>query len=392
MERGKFQPGDVGRTYERSTASYGEASSNRGLMMRVVPGKLAAALVALVLWSAAAGADAADRVKSGALGDAPVSGYFTPSIAPKFQAGLVTSKELLSDSDKSVFESAYDAANRRDWTLALSYTDRIHNKIAAKLINWAYLIADETTPSFDDLVRFIDANPNWPLQDVLLEKAEKALPGNMPPARLIAWFAGQEPLTGEGILRLGEALLATGEKDYGARWIVLAWSEHDFSDQEQALIYASHKDILSGQPTVDRVNHLLWSSQYDQAQQLLSELPGDVRRIAEARIALLRQASDAMTYVKALPKSQQSDPAIIFDSARYLRRMGKDDDARAMLLTLKDPEKAPFPEKWWIERSYEARQALQDQNYEGAYALLDHTGLTARTAARLPMRSGLQAG
>ncbi|HXZ67028.1 MAG TPA: hypothetical protein VEH07_00405, partial [Alphaproteobacteria bacterium] len=272
-----------------------------------------------------------------------------PGLIAGFDNRLAQQGPLLSDSDRTAFNDAYDAANRHNWPRALEIATEIHHTIASKIITWAYLTADETTPSFDELVRFIQANPDWPLQDTLLEKAEKALPDSMPPARLIAWFAGQEPLTGPGMIKLGAALIAQGEKDYGARWLKLAWTTHDFSDDEQAAIYATYKDYLKGQPTADRVDYLLWSYNFDQAQPLLSELPDDIRRIDEARIALQRQASDAPTKIQALSKDEQTSPAIVFERARYLRRSGKDDEARALLLSLKDPDKVPYPEKWWVE-------------------------------------------
>src|SRR5262249_39746485 len=141
----------------------------------------------------------------------------------------------------------------------------------------------------------------------------KALPDTMPPARLIAWFAGQEPLTGPGMIKLGGALIAQGEKDYGARWLKLAWTTHEFTDDEQRTVYATYKDYLKGQPTADRVDYLLWSYNTDQAQDLLTELPDDDRRVAEARIALQRQSSEAPAKVAALSQAEQMLPAIVFE-------------------------------------------------------------------------------
>lgn len=308
------------------------------------------------------------------LGD-PTGLLFPSSPSSAIADRLVQSGPLLSDADRSAFEDAYDAASRHDWPRALEIATRIHHPVASKIITWAYLSADDTTPAFDELVQFIQANPDWPLQETLLEKAEKALPDTMPPARLIAWFAGQEPLTGEGMVRLGTALIAQGDKEYGERWLKRAWSTHDFTDIEQSTIYATYKDYLKGQPTVDRVDYLLWSYNFDQAQMLLTELPGSEQRIDEVRIALMKQASDAPAKLAALSSSEQTLPSILFERARYLRRAGQDDDARAVLLSVADPDKVPYPEKWWIERSYQARQALDERKYDDAYALLSHTGL-----------------
>lgn len=292
--------------------------------------------------------------------------------------GPVANREtLLRERDSKALTEAYKAIKTRNWPKALSEATRIRHPIAKKIITWSYLTADNTDPAFDEVVEFLEENPEWPLQEELLRKAEKALPQSMPPARLIAWFAGQEPYTGEGMIRLGEALIATGEQAYGERWIGLAWAAHDFSNERQREIFLAHKAAVSGQPTIDRINRLLWSSQATQAQWLMPKVSEDLRAVAQARIALMRQLSGAPALVTALPAETRMEPGIIFDNVRYLRRQRKDDEARARLADLASPETAPHPERFWIERNVLARRAIEDENFEGAYAVLAKTGLTS---------------
>src|SRR5262249_40354102 len=150
------------------------------------------------------------------------------------------------------FAAAFDAIDRRNWPRALAQAQEIKNPLAAKIIQWAYLSADDTKPSFEELVKFSNENPDWPLQETMLPKAERALPDQTPPARRIVWFGGQEPLTGEGMLRLGQALLSTGETAYGAGWIARAWATQVFDPSKQREIFSSYGQYVKGQPSIDR--------------------------------------------------------------------------------------------------------------------------------------------
>ena len=297
-------------------------------------------------------------------------------VLPGFPEALAAANHPMSEKDKLSFTAAFNAIDNRNWPRALSQAAQIKNPLAAKIIAWAYLSADDTKPGFDELVKFTNENPDWPLQETLLAKAERALPATMPPARLIAWFAGQEPLTGEGMIRLGEALLATGETAYGAGWIARAWVTQVFNGTKQREIFSSYSQYLKGQPSIARMDMLLWEHEAAQAQWLLPQVPDDLRRIAGARIAFMEYASNAKSIFNALPSKAQKDPGVMFEYARYLRRHGDDDDARRKLLSIEHPETLPFPEKWWIERHVAARKAIAEKEYRDAYELAAHSGLT----------------
>ncbi len=281
----------------------------------------------------------------------------------------------LSDEDRTHFAAAFDAIDRGDWHRAVDQAALVKNPLAAKIINWAYLAADDTKPPFEDLVKFTTENPDWPLQETLLAKAEKALPQDMPAARLIAWFAGQEPLTGEGMIRLGEAYLATGQTNYGVGWITRAWSTQVFDFVQEKDLFAKYGKYVKGAPTVARLNLLLWERETGQAAWLLPQVPEDVRKIAQARIALIDDSSNARALADDLPAKAQQDPGVQFDYVRYLRRRGDDPGARAKLLTVQNVDTLPHKDKWWVERQVAARKAIEDKAYQAAYDIASNSGL-----------------
>jgi soluble lytic murein transglycosylase len=297
-------------------------------------------------------------------------------VVPGFPEAIAQSANPLSEKDRLAFAAAFNAIDARNWPRALTQAALLRNPLAKRIIIWAYLSAEETKPSFDDLVRFTNENPEWPLQDALLAKAELALPATMPPTRLIAWFAGQEPLTAEGMVRLGEALLATGETAYGAGWIARAWATQEFDARRQHELFAAYGQYLKGRPSIERMNLLLWAHEAAMARWLLPQVPDDLKRIAQARIAFMEGAANALSVVTALPAAAQANPGVIFDQVRYLRRRGDDDKARRKLLSIEHPELLPYPDKWWIERHVQARKAMEEKEYQDAYTLAAKSGLS----------------
>lgn len=300
-------------------------------------------------------------------------------VVPGFPEVVAKGANPLSESDRKAFAAAFDAIGRRSWPKVQALAKEIRNPLAKKILLWAYLSADETKPGFEELVRFSNENPDWPLQTTMLAKAEKALPEGMPPQRLIAWFAGQEPLTGEGMVRLGQALLANGEVTYGAGWIARAWATQEFDSKKQSELWASYSQYLKGQPSIDRIQMLLWAHQATMARWLIPNVPENWKRIALARIALMESAANAPALVNALPASLKSDPGVMFDEVRYLRRKGKDDEARRKLLAVQNPAQMPNPDKWWIERNVQARKAMDAKEYQDAYDLVAKSGLQRGT-------------
>jgi soluble lytic murein transglycosylase len=298
-------------------------------------------------------------------------------VVPGFPEAIAKSANPLSENDRQAFAAAFNAIDARNWPRALAQGALVRNPLAKKIITWAYLSAEETKPTFDDLVTFANENPEWPLQNALLAKAENALPATMPPTRLIAWFAGQEPLTAEGMVRLGEALLTTGETAYGAGWIARAWATQAFDTRRQRELFAAYGQYLKGRPSTQRMSLLLWAHEAAMARWLLPQVPDDLKRIAQARIALMEGAANALSLASALPATAQADAGVLFEQVRYLRRRGDDDKARRKLLSIEHPEQLPYPDKWWIERHVQARKAMEEKEYQDAYALAAKSGLIA---------------
>ena len=86
--------------------------------------------------------------------------------------------------------------------------------------NYLYLFNASNRASFYDSLNFINSNPDYPRISRLKYLAEHKI--NLKtnsPTSIIKWFDEKEPLSSFGKIKLGEAFIAKGNLDKGARLI-----------------------------------------------------------------------------------------------------------------------------------------------------------------------------
>lgn len=285
---------------------------------------------------------------------------------------------VLSAADHDVYVRAFDAGERGDWTAARNIADSGHDPVARRLIQWRYVLDKNSGATFAEIDGFLKQNPDWPLRDTLFARAENAIGPDQSPAALVSWFGTRQPVTAIGEIRLGEALVATGQAARGRDLIRQGWAEGSFDPgQELAIV---QKDGAALTPDIDRarLDNLLWREDTASARRELARVDDAAQRIGEARLALHSGRAAAQTAIDRVPGSLSNDPGLLFDRARAARRAGQDSEANALILRISDRSSAAaHATKWWGELNIEARDAVQDRNYKTAYALVSDTGLTA---------------
>lgn len=285
---------------------------------------------------------------------------------------------LVEDEDFRRIDDAFDALAKRRWSTARGLIAGVEDDIARDILMWSLLTRRNSSADFAEIMSFVERRSDWPKLDTILKLAEKALPDDMPPDQVIAWFAGQEPLTGEGKLTLGEAYLALGQTDFGKVWIEKAWVEHNFGRKREKEILKAHKQNISQQAHNARVERLMWQRQHTMTRRVLSYADKETKTIARARMQIAANPHGAARTVRKLPKHLRKDPGVLFDQVYLTRRLGKDDKVRPLLLAAPaDANAMVEPERWWIERHLQARKAHNKGDYEDAYNIASKHGLTS---------------
>src|SRR3954468_6344258 len=284
---------------------------------------------------------------------------------------------VLAAADHDLYARAFDAASRGDWTAARALAAQGQNPLARRLLEWRYAQDKNSGASFAEIDAVLKDAATWPLRGTLQARAETAMDPNMPPAQIVTWFAGKTPNSSIGHIRLGEALVATGEKSRGAREIARGWAEGSFDPPIEQAILERDAPYLTPESDRARMDALLWRGETTAARRQLSRVDAATQEIANARIAL---------YSSGWPKAQAvmeklrdtRDPALMFDWSRALRLADKDKEAHAVLLRIEPASLIKeHAARWWNESSVQARDALTATDPGQAQELVQHAGFTA---------------
>ncbi|MCE7998118.1 MAG: lytic transglycosylase domain-containing protein, partial [Rhodobiaceae bacterium] len=279
--------------------------------------------------------------------------------------------DLLSEADGHALWDGLDAREKGKWMEVRQFARQISDPTAKAILNWLRFQKEGTGSTVAEVVAFQEQHPHWPRQDRLSRRAEEALTDYpMRDADVIAWFATRDPLTGEGKVRLGEALLNNGQRVEGATWIQRAWVEHQFSRSRESEILKKYGSHLPPQAHEDRLNRLIWEQRFSDGRRMLQLVDAEARALADARLKLASRSRGAESAVTRVPASLRTDAGLLFDHARYLRRRGQEQTAIPLLLT---PPTATHsiarPDRAWTERKILARKALTEGHYQEAYGL-----------------------
>jgi len=290
---------------------------------------------------------------------------------------------VLSAADHDLFIRAFEAAARGDWAGARILAGQSQNAAAKRLLEWRYALDKDSGATFAEIDAAIKDTESrtsagtWPLRGTLQARAETAITPDMPASAILAWFAARTPNSSIGRIRLGEALVASGEKARGAALIRSGWAEGSFDLETEQAILAKDAGLLSPESDRARLDNLLWRSELGAAKRQISRVDAASAEIGNARIALQSAG---------LPRSQAlvdkfkdtSDPSLLFDWARALRVADRDREAHALLLRVPaEPLIKDHTARWWQEISVQARDALASADPRQAYDLVQHAGFSA---------------
>ncbi len=299
-----------------------------------------------------------------------------PSISRERHTALI---HVLSTTDRDLYSRAFDAADRGDWIAARSLAGQGRDGAGRKLIDWRYLLDKNSGASFDEVNAFLKANPDWPNRDTLFSRAENALDPNMTPTQVVAWFGSHAPVSGIGKIRLGEALVATGQPNKGRDLIRDGWINGSFEPEQELAIVQKDGSLLSADTDRQRLNNLLWRDDTASARRQLSRVSNDAQQIGQVRLTLRSSPAAGEKMAAGLPGNLSADPDLLFDRARGRaprHRLQPGQNSSSLLRALANGNAAKtHPAKLWAETNIIVREALKDGNYRTAYQLLDRTDL-----------------
>ena len=296
---------------------------------------------------------------------------------PRLKPDVPNHSQILSDADFIAFRRAMRAADDDDWRRVREAMLEIDHPVADKLLLWRIAVSDARAP-FSDLDLALDELQGWPRTWSIRREAEwKIKDSGLSSALIVNWFEDRDPITGEGRVALGEALMEIGRVEDGQAQIRQAWREETMRLSFQRDVYQAHGDLFTREDHAARTDFLLWAGQRTAASRVMPLLSDAERRLAEARLRLAARRSGVDGAVDAVPESLQRHPGLVYERARWRRRAGLDEAALPLLLELPDSyQNTEALEAMWTERKLMILDLIRDRDFETAYRLAADNGMS----------------
>ncbi|WP_375265473.1 lytic transglycosylase domain-containing protein [Planktotalea sp.] len=260
---------------------------------------------------------------------------------------------------------AFEAMRAGDWTTARTIASDV-SPVAYDLIEWHRLRGGLGTA--EEVMLFLDLNPDWPGLDWLRRKSEPAML-DASDADVLLFFRDNLPQSAQGALAHARALTASGQKGSAEAGLVLAWRSMANGPQTHARMLQEHGDLLADHHIV-RLDLLLWKDWKSNTDRMLSLVPEGYRKLAKARQGLRARVNGTDALNASVPEDLQNDPGLTFERFVWRARKGRQQDAIELALAAsKSAKTLGEPEQWTNRRRSLSRQLMRNKEYKQAYAL-----------------------
>lgn len=308
-------------------------------------------------------------------------------LLPLVFAGFLANSAHAISLEPQTYRRAFAVLDAGHADLAYSSVAHAHDAVLNKVLRAIYMAAPGNNTSFAEMADFISDNPGWPgLKDIRMI-AEQKMPEQMAPMQVVDWFGVYPPVTLIGTYRYIDALNLSGHAKAANDFIRNRWINGDFRDEELTAFYTRFGAYLSAEDHWARLDRLLWDGSGDGARRMYGLIDNNTKIVAEARIALSHQQAGALTLLDQVPSEWQSDPGLLYERVRWLRRKDRDDDAINALQHA--PSELGHPDAWWDERQIMVRRAMDRRDFGLAYKLaVDHGPITGKELLQAEFLAG----
>jgi soluble lytic murein transglycosylase len=256
-----------------------------------------------------------------------------------------------------------------NWAKAKALIQNSRDQTMVTLYEWMLYRGNFTGLPFDRIEVFIRTHRHWPNQKDLLATAERNMPANYPATSVIKWFSDYPPVTGAGLKRYADALVASGQTDQARKVLATSWPKVTTRQGEGAAILRSYGAMISADTNRRRLDYLLFNGDESNGRALAAVMGNGYPQVAEARIALAKGSSNAATLVDRVPASLARDPGLMFERLRWRRKNNMNDGAMELLRSQPPSAQVTNLEDWWKERNILVRRLIEERKYRDAYKL-----------------------
>ncbi|MEK9917856.1 MAG: transglycosylase SLT domain-containing protein [Pelagibacteraceae bacterium] len=286
---------------------------------------------------------------------------------PSSSKALVKS-EILNEKDFKLAKEIFELVKKGNWNSALPMVSKVSDREFRDYVNWLYLLQPGNQSTFTDYINFISRNEDYPRIGRLKYLAEhKIIVKNAGPRLVIDWFSQNEPLSGTGKIKFGEAYLELGNSNMAKDLIKSGWETADLSSSDVKYYISKFKNILTTQDHLKRADYLAWDRQYWDLKRMLPYLPKKERALYNARFILMTNSYGVDKAISDVPDEFKSDLGLEYNRLYWRTRRNRLEGSLEILRRYHGEETLVYPDKWWDLRENIARDLVYEKKYADAY-------------------------
>ncbi|MDC0532109.1 lytic transglycosylase domain-containing protein [Candidatus Pelagibacter ubique] len=300
-----------------------------------------------------------------------------PLIVKNEKSVVQKSSKYYSQKDYDIAKKSIQSMEKGQWTTALKNSKNAKDKSIYNFIQWRHLLTTGNQATFYDYMTFIQNNKHYPRISRIKYLAEQKLSTDkISPKKIINWFGVDEPLSGYGMLVLGESFIQTGDSENGIALIKRGWITAELSRDSMKSLSKKYRKYLDSKDYINRADYLAWENKYWDLKRMLPYLPKDYQLLYTARQILMSKSYGVDQAIKNVPQKFKNDAGLNHDRLKWRRKRGRIDSSLEILFSIKNnKDYLVRPDKWWVERAIMTRALIYKNKYETAYKVASQHSL-----------------
>ena len=300
-----------------------------------------------------------------------------PLIVKNEKSVVQKSSKYYSQKDYDIAKKSIQSMEKGQWTTALKNSKNAKDKSIYNFIQWRHLLTTGNQATFYDYITFIQNNKDYPRISRIKYLAEQKLSTDkISPKKIINWFGVDEPLSGYGMLVLGESFIQTGDNEKGIALIKRGWITAELSRASMKSLSKKYRKYLDSKDYINRADYLAWENKYWDLKRMLPYLPKDYQLLYTARQILMSKSYGVDQAIKNVPQKFKNDAGLNHDRLKWRRKRGRIDSSLEILSSIKNnKDYLVRPDKWWVERAIMSRALIYKNKYETAYKVASQHSL-----------------
>ncbi|ADE29926.1 lytic transglycosylase domain-containing protein [Rickettsia prowazekii] len=272
-----------------------------------------------------------------------------------------------SDSIDNV-QQVFTYIDQKKWSQAKDLALAINIKVLTKIVlSQAFLDNKCSDNSFQEIIKFLQKNPDWPQNKLIAKRAEEYLNNHTNKKVIFDWFSTHPPLTGKGYKFYAVAAISL-VKDYKILLPIIkkAWVYGNFTPEEENIYYNKWSKYLTVNDHLERIEEHLWLNDIKTAKRSLKYVDQGYRNSFKAQIAIISTAPNAEKLFKNVPEKYYTSGLLY----RYLdfKKMQKPTKEMIALFKKAKNNRKHFA-KWCRLQSYYARAFIDYKDFANSYRM-----------------------